>query len=129
MEDFLDASERTLIQQDVRDLTMDPELGGTILYRSFVSRGTFDPNTGGVVSVFAGTWTYTYRMAIGEEEITASGGYYQHGDYRYYFSPMDIGLPKKDDRIIDGPHTRYVVGFSTDSVQAFHVVVVRNLGA
>lgn len=125
--DFLSDYELALIRQDVRDLTRDPQIGGTIIYQSWVSKGTFDPNTGARANVYAGTWTHTYKMPVGEDEIIESSGHYQRGDYRYYFSYLDIVTPKKDDRIIDGT-TRYVIGFTTDSIKAFHSIVMRNLG-
>lgn len=125
--DFLNNVELALIRQDVRDLTADPQVGGTVLYQSWVSKGTFDPNLGSIVSSFAGTWVSAYKMPIGENEIIESDGHYQLGDYRYYFSYLDIRTPKKDDRITDGT-VRYLVGFTTDSIKAFHAIVMRNLG-
>lgn len=125
--DFLDDAELALIRQDVRDLTLDPQIGGSVVYQSWVSKGTFDPNTSIISDIYAGTWVSTYRMPVSEDEIVNSDGHYQMGDYRYYFSCLDIVTPKKDDRIIDG-NTRYVKGFTTDSIEAFHSVVVGNLG-
>lgn len=124
--DFLDDFELALIRQDVQDLTRDSQIGGTVIYQSWVSKGTFDPNTATIANVYAGTWTHTYRMPVAEDEIIESDGHYQRGDYRYYFSCLDIVTPKKDDRIVDGT-TRYVVGFTTDSIEAFHSIVMRNL--
>lgn len=125
--DFLDDAERSLIQQDARDLVQDAQLGGTVIYQSWVSSGTLDPTTRIRQTVYAGTWVHTYKMPVTEDEIVRSDGHYQLGDYRYYFSCLDIIEPKKDDRIID-TSTRYIVGFSTDSVRAFHSIVLRNLG-
>lgn len=125
--DFLNDAELALIRQDLRDLTTDSQIGGTVLYRSWVSKGTFDPNLGSIVTTYAGTWVSTYKMPVGENEVIESDGRYQIGDYRYYFSYLDITTPKKDDQIIDVT-TRYVVGFTTDSIKAFHAIVMRNLG-
>lgn len=125
--DFLDDAELALIRQDVRDLTQDTQIGGTVIYQSWVSKGTFDPNTSTISTIYAGTWVPTYKMPVSENEVIESDGHYQMGDYRYYFSYLDIIAPKKDDRIIDGT-TRYVVGFTTDSIKAFHSIVMRNLG-
>ena len=125
--DFLDDAELALIKQDVQDLTQDSQTGGTVIYQSWVSKGTFDPNTGAIANVYAGTWVSAYKMPVGEDEIISSSGHYQRGDYRYYFSTIDIGTPKKDDRVVDGT-TRYIVGFTTDSIETFHAIVLRNLG-
>lgn len=125
--DFLDDFELALIRQDVRDLTQDAQIGGSVIYQSWVSKGTFDPNTSTISTVYAGTWVNTYKMPVAEDEIIRSDGHYQMGDYRYCFSCVDIITPKKDDRIIDGT-TRYIIGFTTDSIESFHAIVLRNLG-
>ena len=128
MLDFLTTDELDLIQSDLMDLVTDPQTGGSVIYQSFVSRGTFDPNTRRITENFAGTWVNIYNRPISEDEVSNAGGRYQLGDYIYYVPVELITLPKKDDRLVDGGQTRYVVGFSTDSIETYHSLVCRNLG-
>jgi protocatechuate 3,4-dioxygenase beta subunit len=126
--DFLNTDELGQIREDLMGLVTDPQTGGSVIYQSFVSKGSFNPNTGGVPLVFAGTWVDMYRRPISEFEVENSGGRYQVGDYIYYAPVEILILPKKDDRLVDGGQTRYVVSFTTDSIEVFHSLVCRNLG-
>lgn len=114
------------MQQDLLDLTQDPQIGGTIRYDSFVSRGAFSPTTGQVSETYAGTWVNMMRFDLMEPELELSGGRFQFGDSRYMIPVAQVGVVKKDDRIFDNV-VRYVVRSSTDAAQLFHAVIVRNL--
>ena len=127
MVDFLTQAELDLIRSDALSLVTDPQLSGSVIYQSFVGRGTFDPSTGKIVQTFAGTWVNSYKRLLTESEIDPTQGRYQLGDYIYYALVTQITLPKKDDRLIDGAHTRYVLEYSTDSIAVYHALVCRNV--
>lgn len=125
--EFLTPAELVQLRDDLQSLVTDPQVGGSVIYQSFMSRGTFDPNNGKITQNFAGTWINTYKRLLTESEIDPTAGRYQLGDYIYYAPMTQIILPKKDDRLIDGVHTRYVLEYSTDSIAIFHAIVVRNV--
>ena len=124
--DFLTAAEKSQMRADLLDLVQDPQVGGTIRYDSFVSRGAFSPTTGQVSETYAGTWVDMMRFDLMEPELASSGGQFQFGDSRYMIPVAQVGIIKKDDRIFDDV-TRYVVRSSTDAAYIFHAVIVRNL--
>lgn len=125
--DYLNDFEVSLMREDLRDLLADQQLGGSLIYQAYVGRGSFNPSSGGFTETFAGTWINSYARSISDDEVDSSGGRYQLGDYVHYVSTTDIILPKKDDRLVVGSRTRYVVGFTTDSVNIFHSIIVRGL--
>lgn len=125
--DFLTAEEKTLIVADFGDLINDPEVGVDITYEVFVSKGAFNPSTGQVTLTFTSFPLRAFRSALRDREIAESGGLYQSGDVRYLIRRSDVVAPKKDDRIIDGIKTRYVIEVGTDVSDTFHAVVGRNL--
>ncbi len=124
--DFLTAAEKLLMQQDLLDLVQDPQIGGTVRYDSFVSRGAFSPTTGQVSEVYAGTWVDMMKFELMEKEFDLVGGQFQAGDSRYMIPVAQVGVIKKDDRIFDKV-TRYIVRSSTDAARIYHAVIVRNL--
>ena len=133
--DFLSDDELSLIRSDFSDLVQDPQVGGTVLYNSFVSTGSFDPTSGQVSETYAGTWIHVFRQPFDELEMEerrsismAPPERYQVGTYHYLIAAAEVGLPKKDDRIVDGGSTRYVVSFITDVLGVFHSIEARNLG-
>lgn len=127
--DFITVNEKTLITDDFTDLVGDDSVGVSITYRPFSSKGAFSPSTGKVVETYAADQTINaFRVPVTEREIENSGGKYQAGDWRYLIKVADVATPKKDDRVIDGSITRYVIGFTSDSLRIFHSIVVRNLG-
>lgn len=127
MVDILTQEERSYIFEDVQSMIDDPQIGGSIIYQSFVSRGTFDPTTGKTTNVFAGTWINTSGRAISDYEVKISDGYFQTGDYYYYVATRDIIKPKKDDRFIDSGTTYFVYEFTTDMLKSFHTLVSRKI--
>lgn len=126
--DFLTANEKAMITNDVSDLTSDTQISVAVTYQAFTSRGAFDPTTGQVVETYTESSIRAIRVPIGAREVAASNGMFQVGDYRYFIRSADVATPKKDDRIVDGSDTRYVVSFSTDPLGVFHAVVARSLG-
>lgn len=124
--DFLTAAEKAQMQQDLLDLVRDPQVGGTVRYDSFVSRGAFSPTTGQVSETYAGTWVDMMKFELMEKEFDLSGGQFQAGDTRYMIPVAQVGIVKKDDRIFDGA-IRYVVRSATDAAKLYHAVIVRNL--
>ena len=125
--DFLTIEEKQLMVDDFHDMINDDQVGISITYKTFVSKGVFDPITGKVVPVFTDTVIQAIRMPITEKEVSDSGGRYQAGDLRYLIRTVDVPAPKKDDRLVDGVATRYVIESSTDTLRVFHSVIVRNL--
>lgn len=127
--DFLTANEKTLMTDDFADLVGDASVGVSITYRPFSSKGSFSPSTGQVAETYSTDQTINaFRVPITEREIENSGGKYQSGDWRYLIKVGNVATPKKDDRIIDGSITRYVIGFVTDPSRIYHSIIVRNLG-
>lgn len=126
--DFLTANEKTLITADFKDFIGDASIGISITYRPFSSKGAFAPSTGKVAETYSTDQTINaFRAPISDREIEASGGKYQAGDWRYMIRVADVATPKKDDRIIDGTITRYVVSFTTDPLRIYHSLIVRNI--
>lgn len=126
--DFLTAKEKTLITDDFNDLISDASIGVSITYRPFSSKAAFSPSTGRVVETFASDQTVNaFREPLSDHEIEVSNGKYQVGDWRYMIRVTDVATPKKDDRVIDGSTTRYVVNWGTDPLRVFHALVVRNI--
>lgn len=127
--DFLTAVEKTLMTDDFNDLIGDASVGVSITYRPFSSKAAFAPSTGKVVETYSTDQTINaFRAPVSEREIATSGGKYQAGDWRYLIRVADVATPKKDDRIIDGSITRYIVGFTTDPLRIMHSITVRSLG-
>lgn len=127
--DFLTTREKTLITDDFNDLISDASVGVSITYRPFSSKAAFAPSTGKVAETYSTDQTInTFRTPISEQEIADSAGKYQVGDWRYLIRVADVATPKKDDRIIDGSITRYLISFGTDSLRIYHSIVARNLG-
>ena len=126
--DFLTVEEKALIVADFGDLIDDTEVGVTVTYQVFVSKGAFDPATGQIALTFTSSSLRTFRSALRDREVQESGGLYQSGDVRYLIKRSDITSPKKDDRIVDGAITRYVIEAGTDVSDTFHAIVCRNLG-
>lgn len=125
--DFVTAEELTLITNDFADLVADTQVRTAITYKVFVSKGTFDPATGKETETFTSLSINSFKYSINEEEINASGGKYQLGDYRYMIQVSDITTPKKDDQIVDGSATKYIVTYGTDILGVFHAIVARDI--
>src|SRR5258708_40195844 len=106
--DFLTQAEKNVMGQDLLDMTTDPQMRGTVLYKSYIGVGVFDPTTGMANANFDGTWISVIRVPVDEKEIEAMGGAgvpdsrYQLGDYSYLVPATVLGIVKKDDRIVDG---------------------------
>ena len=126
--DFLTAREKTLITGDFSDLVADTQIGVAITYKAFSSKGAFSPTTGKVTETYTDSSINAFRMPLSDREVRDSGGKYQVGDYRYFIRVSDIATPKKDDRVVDGSVTRYVITWSVDPLRVFHSLVARNLG-
>ena len=127
MADFLDDAEIAMIREDIQDIVGNEYLGGTITYRSFASKGTFDPNLRRIGGSFNNYSINAAGRSMTIMEIDESAGFYQKGDYIYTVAYEDLTEPKKDDQIIDGSRTRRVFDFSTDSIQTFHSIVCRDV--
>lgn len=126
--DFVTANEKTLMSDDFTDLIGDASVGVSVTYQPFSSKGSFSPSTGEVTETFGADQTINaFRVPVSDREIEASGGKYQAGDWRYLIRVTDVATPKKDDRIVDGSITRYVVTWATDPLRIFHSLVVRNI--
>jgi len=126
--DFLTAKELTMMRDDASDLLSDRQISGSVIYRSFVSIGTFDPFTGSRTATYAGTWTNALKVPVTEKEIETSESKYQLGDIRYLMRVADIRKVKKDDRLQDADGYNYfVVGHATDALGIYHSITVRNL--
>lgn len=127
MADFLDDGELAMIRADVQDIVTNDHLGGAITYRVFVSKGTFDPNSGVTSGSYNNRTLNVAHRTMTVMEIEESGGYYQMGDHIYTVAYADLTEPKKDDRIIDNGRTRFVLNFATDSIKTFHSIVCRDV--
>jgi hypothetical protein len=136
--DFLTQAERNLMGQDILDIVNDPQIQGTVLYKSYVGAGQFDPVTGSILASFAGTWINIVRRRLDETEdelgLVVSGvkpggaeARFQIGQFRYLIPAVTIGVIKKDDRIVDGGKEQYVISYQTDALGIYHAVTVRNL--
>lgn len=132
--DFLTQQERNLMASDIIDLTTDPQMRGTVLYKSYSGVARFSPISGSISATYAGTWISVIRVPIDEREIEVTGGAgvpdsrYQLGDYSYLVPVSVLGIVKKDDRIVDGGIERYVYEYKTDAINIFQSILVRNLG-
>lgn len=127
--DFLTTKEKTLITDDFNDLINDASVGVSITYRPFSSKAAFSPSTGRVIETYSADQTINaFRTPVSEREVELSNGKYQVGDWRYLIRVTDVATPKKDDRIIDGSITRYLISFGTDPLRTYHSIAARNLG-
>ena len=125
--DFLTAEERKVMAEDFQDIVEDPAIGAEITYRAFNSKGTFSPTSGSILDNTTDYSIYALRAPISERQLTISNDKYQVGDIRYMVPYNDIPSPKKDDRIIDGTNTLYVVDTLTDPLSVFRSIIARNL--
>lgn len=126
--DFLTANEKTLFTNDFKDIIGDASIGISITYRPFSSKGAFAPSTGKVAETYSTDQTInSFRAPVSDKEIESSGGKYQAGDWRYMIRVADVAIPKKDDRIVDGTITRYVVSWTSDPLRIYHSLIVRNI--
>lgn len=126
--DFLTGIEKTLMTDDFADFVGDGQIRVSITYKAFSSKGTFSPSGGSVAITYSDSTVNAIRIPISDREIELSNGKYQVGDYRYMIKVSDIATPKKDDRIVDGSITRFLVSWTTDLLRIFHSIVTRNLG-
>jgi hypothetical protein len=124
MADFLTSQEFSLVKDDFAALIADPEVCVEITYQELTGRGTFDRSTGQRAPTFSDCLITAFRAPITED----SGGNAQIGHYRYLISREDVEAPKKDDRIIDGDNTRFVVTARETPIPLFHSVLVRDVG-
>lgn len=128
MLDFLSPTELSLMRSDALDLLTDRQMSGSVIYRSFVSAGSFDPFTGQKTATYAGTWINALKVPVTEKELEASESKYQLGDIRYLIRVEEIRKIKKDDRIQDAAGNNYfVVGEATDALGIYHSITTRNL--
>lgn len=126
--EFLYPYELALMQSDADSFVQDQQFAGSVLYRSFVGRGSFNPSTGKQVAVYAGTWVDAVRALVEDQELPNSESRYQMGLVAYMVRPTDVRIPKKEDRITDpefGEH--YVNGYITDITRTLHSIICRNL--
>jgi hypothetical protein len=124
MADFLTSDELSLVQGDFASLIADPEVCAEITYQTLTGRGTFDRSTQQRIPTFSNCLISAFRAPIEE----GTEGNAQIGDYRYLISIEDVEAPKKDDRIIDGDSTRFVVATRSTPIPLFHSVLVRDVG-
>ena len=125
--DFLSQEERDLMGEDFRSMVEDPQVGREIIYRAFNSRNTYSPVSGSITENITEYPIYALRAPISERQITLSNDKYQVGDIRYMIPYEDVPSPKKDDRIVDGTNTLYVVDTLTDSLSVFRSIIARNI--
>ena len=126
--EFLYPYELSMMQGDADSFVQDRQFAGTVLYRSFVSRGSMDPTTGRQIAVYAGTWVNAVRALVTDVEQLSSESRYQLGNVTYLIRPTEVRVPKKEDRIADplyGEH--YVNGYATDIARTLHSIICRNL--
>jgi hypothetical protein len=126
--DFLTAVEKTLITDDIADLVADAQVRVSITYKAFSSKGAFAPSTGKVAETYSDSSINAVRFPISEREVERAAGKYQVGDYRYMIKQADIATPTKNDRIVDGSNTRFLVSWISDPLGIFNSIVARNLG-
>ena len=125
--DFLSTEEKALIVSDFSDIVTNPNIGGTVNYRKYLSRGEFDPSTGRVETNLSNSWIWAIRAPISEKQLQLSNGQYQTGDIRYMIRYTDIPAPSKDDEVVDGGKAMYAIDILTDPLRIFHSVICRNV--
>lgn len=124
MADFLTSDELSLVQGDFASLIADPEVCVEITYQELTGRGSYSRSTQSQTPTFSNCLITAFRAPIEE----GTEGNAQIGDYRYLISVEDVEAPKKDDRIIDGNATRFVVATRSTPIPLFHSVLVRDVG-
>jgi hypothetical protein len=124
MADFLTPDELSLIQGDFTDLIEDTQVGVSVTYQTLTGLGAYSRTTQSKTPTFTSATVSAFRAPITEAEE----GLAQIGDYRYLISVTDIAAPKKDDRIVDGTSTRFVVESRQTPIPVFHSVLVRDVG-